>query len=323
MQLEKLTQPSKNFSPKQNKYKHIYLRKNVANFFDSSRNFNEALIKDRFTALIDYFFSNIEELISFEGGIGTGSLGIPFLRAALQSHKKFILYGIDNSVPMLKILDKKVQKSFDILEHIYTNKFIYGFGDLEEKLYLPNSYFHIIVLGGVLHCLNNWKKALLQMKEILRPDGYLLIVNQNDEWTKIMSGYLEEDMLSRNRKIYEFWKHYYSFRKDLLGPLDERIRLVYDLSEVERFLGLNDFELADQSNISFKFTSSFGEYLRLIKEGLVTALGTGISAKDRRILAKVMEDWVLNNDLDVNETFHGIKNLSFTLWRRKFSYLIS
>jgi len=72
------------------------------------------------------------------------------------------LYASDLSAPMLQSLQKEARKR--------KIKVTTKVGDIEH-LPFPDNYFDFIVCVGVMECLNNQKKALSEIRRVLKPGG--------------------------------------------------------------------------------------------------------------------------------------------------------
>lgn len=216
---------------------HIYLRKIVAQYYESSfiRNFPISEFEQFMNNILSSYFSSEEyKLEILEGGTGTGILSIPTIQYILSRDRVSTFTGVDNSYPMLKILSEK--EEFKRLNFKGRERISIGFGDLEEPLTFFSSSFNVILLGGVLHCLNKLDEFLWQVDKILKSEGYLFITFKSDESTKIQCGAEIKESENLDNKYTNFWQYYHRLRRDHRLPIESRCSLIYDVELVKRLI---------------------------------------------------------------------------------------
>ncbi|MGQ9817019.1 MAG: class I SAM-dependent methyltransferase [bacterium] len=255
-----------------------------------------------------------ETFYVIDGGVGTGNLTFILCKVLPEHFRKWLITGIDNSIPMLRKFSKKINERNDIQKYLNDNNLVYGYGDLDFRLPFPNGYYNFVLLSGVIHCLKDWKFTLEELKRIINPSGIICIIAEDDPLIKAICGDIEE-MWELNPSFARFWSQYYKLRRAFNVPFDQSLQLVYDLSEVSKFLSIN-FTPISTISLVFKNEVSFSKFLRIIEIGSFHALGYGVSKKQRNALYKGMEEWCRKQKINIDdeESYNCI--LKIYLWKR-------
>lgn len=298
-------------------FKHIYLRSKVANLYKKVKDISEDDIENGLRLFIQQklipLYKKYGEIKLFEGGIGPGTFTFPFARCLSQiGVKRGYIYGIDNSLAMLELFRKKFESFQTLNKNI---KIAYGFGDLEYKLPYLEDEFNVVMLAWVLHCLNDWKKVLLNVKGVLKEDGLLIMAFRNDEWLKVLSGEFEPTFHKLPQFVIQFWQHYYGLRKSLNIPVDNKVKLLFKPPDVENELMSLGFGNMESHLISWKWQYSVKDFLLFIEEGVWTALGSGVSKEQRRILYKKMHIWLKEQSINPEEQVQIDVVLNLCSWQ--------
>ena len=103
-------------------------------------------------------------------GIGTGLSSALFAKAGLN------IYGIDGSVEMLRICEKK---------HITKELKQYNLNDL--PLPYPNSLFQYIVSCGVFHFIGDLEPIFRDISRVIKPGGFFSFTVKADYYGKLDS----------------------------------------------------------------------------------------------------------------------------------------
>lgn len=297
-------------------FKHIYQKPKVATLYKKVKDISvddiEKGLKLFVLQKVLPLYKKHGEIKMFEGGIGPGTFTFPFARCLNEiGVNRGYIYGIDNSLTMLELFEENMEKLYSLDKNV---KIAYGYSDLEYKLpYLKNE-FNIVMLAWVLHCLNDWKKALTNVKEILKEEGLLVIAFRDDEWLKALSGEFEYPFHTLPKYVIEFWQYYYNIRKNLNIPVDNRVKLLFKSPEVEKELENLNFRNMESRLIPWKWQYSVKDFLFFIKEGVWTALGSGVNKEQRSILHDKMSVWLKEQDVNPEEQVQINVTLNLCSW---------
>jgi SAM-dependent methyltransferase len=283
--------------------RHIYQRPIVAKHYDKTfvRGVPPEFNRWVYAIAEAYMPINSKIFNVFEGGPGTGMFSIPMIKYIIEFHPNSFYFGIDNSQAMLRVLFSK--EDFTTLLATHGDRIAIGFGDLQKKLCFPNSFFKVVILAGVLHCLTDVKATMAELSRVLSKGGYLIIVARTDDATRVQSGDrpIKPDI---NRTYLAFWTHYYALREAEGLPLDRRCRLVYDLKYIKDEVSdalATSFEHCEDRSFTWRARASFRDMIKAIKYGLSFALGQGISYRDQTKLADEMTRWLYMNSNQIEE----------------------
>jgi len=298
--------------------KHIYKSPVVANHYDKS--FVRSVPLEDFNrwvnSILSTHLSSTQTSINiFEGGIGTGFFSIPTIEYMNKIGQKGYFYGIDNSDAMLNVLFKK--DTLKKLQTDYADKIALGYGDLEKKLYLPNFFFDISILAGIFHCLYDINSALTNVINILKKNGYLILVLKTDDYTKIQSGQ-KLDNSEINESYSAFWNYYYNIREKNGIALDPRYCFVFDTDKVKDEVAKHtNGKLAYLETIKFSWNTvaSFNAMTQAIKYGSSFALGQGVPNRIKKELTQIMSKWLSTNHL-MKENTQIEHQMEALVWKR-------
>ena len=104
-----------------------------------------------------------------EIGVGTGRIALPFIQAG------YTYWGIDISAEMLKIL--QAQQPNTPSQHVTLMR-----GDV-MKLPLRTHSFDMLLSMHVLHLVDDWRQTLHEAMRVLRPAGWLVLLNDEHAHT--------------------------------------------------------------------------------------------------------------------------------------------
>lgn len=139
-----------------------------AKTWDTSRRIKRAkIIADEISNVVGGAFKNKEKGTAIEFGCGTGLISFNLQ----EKFKKINL--IDSSKNMIQILENKIDEYK--VEHMFPHLFDLSKGDqFNEKV-------DVIYNSMVLHHIPNIKKILSRFNQMLNDDGYLIIIDLDEE----------------------------------------------------------------------------------------------------------------------------------------------
>ncbi len=133
----------------------------AASFYDATRAFPESVAEQLRDALVQRLgLSKSSRLL--EIGIGTGRIALPYIRAGYQ------YCGVDISAEMLARLQEQLKPQSlraDLVQ-----------GDV-MKLPLVSQSFDALLTMHVLHLVDDWQATLREAMRVLRPGGWLVLLN--------------------------------------------------------------------------------------------------------------------------------------------------
>jgi len=134
----------------------------AADFYDATRGFPAAVSEQVGEAMADAIGERNARVL--EIGVGTGRIALPLVR------RGFCLTGIDLSSPMLSKFQEKLRgEAADCASRLALVR-----GDATQ-LPFPEATFDAVVEVHVLHLVPDWRRALDEMRRVLRPvNGVLL-----------------------------------------------------------------------------------------------------------------------------------------------------
>lgn len=174
-----------------------------------------------------------EGMIILDVGCGTGAISKDIAKIVGQKGK---VIGIDNTKKFIES-GKKNYTTIPNLDLIHSDLFDF---QSEEK-------FDLIIAARVLQWLTTPKEALLKMKELLKPDGQISILDYNHEeldWKPLPP-----------KSMQDFYKVFLEWRKN--AGMNNRI--AEDLSDMMNEVGLSSVEVHnsdehfDRENENFKY----------------------------------------------------------------------
>ena len=157
-----------------------------------------------------------EGMIILDVGCGTGAISKDIAKIVGARGK---VIGIDNTKEFIESGKQSYCKT-DNLELIHSNLFEF---ESAEK-------FDLIIAARVLQWLTTPKQALIKMKELLKPNGQISVLDYNHEEI--------EWKPSPPKSMQDFYKIFLKWRKD--AGMNNRI--AEDLSSMMKDVGLNSIE---------------------------------------------------------------------------------
>lgn len=144
---------------------------NAVAFYDSTRGYPDGIPEQIRDVIIQYTQADTSTRF-LELAIGTGLIGIPFIKAGYD------YVGIDISANMMHQLRLKSDSDTFIPRLVQAN--------ITQTLPFPDNSFDVVNAVRVFHLLDNWKQSIEEAKRILRDEGYFIIAHnqpvlRNDE----------------------------------------------------------------------------------------------------------------------------------------------
>lgn len=238
-------------------------------------------------------FSTEEEFFFLEPGIGNGRFAIPLAKAL---RRRVLIYGFDNSKPMLAALHRQVEQ-----EKITNVKTILWNIEKEEP---PNDWrnkFHLCILSYLLPHVKDWKKVLDTLIALVKVDGYLAFVREEAPLVKLRYNCCDS---IENEPAYQFWQEYHRLRKNKLvskGFTNNSENFVCDFSEALRYLrekGFVDENMMDQNTklLSWKRKTSISDMVETLKYRDFLIFRLGLTKNEQIELWKKIENWCIEKD---------------------------
>jgi len=281
-----------------NNAKYFYCKKEIVEKYDKFRFVdNEKIVKS-----IKEFLHNLEiknqNIVIFEGGVGTGNFSLPLINFFLKEKINFFFIGVDISFFMLQKFYKKIKTmlkgDFEIAKKISLI-----FGDL-ERIFLPNESVDIFVLSLTLHYLNDPKKFLIESYKILKKGGILIIFLRVDDVMKIMANPVYRRPNNKSDfNIKNFWKlyNYLRFRKG--GDFLPNREFVYNVSLLKKILS-NNFFLKEVKVIEIETNLRIIDYINIIEKGIWSTVSLNLSKNERKELLRQLKKELREINVDLN-----------------------
>jgi len=196
-----------------------------------------------------------EGIVVLDVGCGTGAISKDIAKIIGDKGK---VIGIDNTKKFIES-GKKTYSDIKNLELIHSDLFDY---EPEEK-------FDLIVAARVLQWLSTPKEALLKMKELLKPDGQISILDYNHdelEWEP-----------SPPKSMQDYYKIFLEWRKN--AGMNNKI--AEDLSDMMNEVGLSSIEVLnsnehyERGNENFEYNVGIWSKVasglnQIVEEGYIT-----------------------------------------------------
>lgn len=135
----------------------------AASFYDATRGYTEESANRIRDAIVAYTGATTATRF-VELGVGTGRIGLPFIRAGYD------YTGVDISQAMMDRLAEKLAGDVGAAGYRYQLRV----ADITE-LPLADAAFDVAISVHVLHLVDDWQKALREAHRVLAPGGVLLI----------------------------------------------------------------------------------------------------------------------------------------------------
>jgi len=208
----------------------------IAHYYDLTRKIKKEVV-DLIPLIIknNNFFKDGDVIL--EIGTGTGNYLIPFINNHIQS------IGVDVSIKMLKIFQKKVNKKNQNYLLLHADAYHIPIRDSSVDIILTSAFFHLI---------KDIETILKEIKRILKPSGYLINIDPDVEQEKLQ---ISKDVLSR----------YYSLAKERKQDLPEGYGL--DGNELRDYLKNNFrqyYQIKDE-RLKFEYPIFISDILFKIK----------------------------------------------------------
>jgi len=277
-----------------NKIENIYRSKDIVSVLDS-------VYRSLFPPqeLFKKSAKIIKEELSEEGinycldiGIGRGDFILPLVKELEKEGIKIILHGFDISAEMIN----KFFNQFKKYNLRYNPLVIIHDGEKGLKGF-PQEYYSIVTVNAVLHYIKNWRKLLMDVKEILKKDGIFLITEGTGEFKYMENEFEKEKNLN---EFGMFWREYFKERNKLYNwnPEIKVSNMEKPLNFVKNMLKLSErkkFEVFKTVNVSFD------EILDWIKIGFISSIGSGLKEKDKLYLSNYMRKWLVKNKIEIEK----------------------
>lgn len=283
----------------------LFKDKRIADIYEDTRSVPLDVVRGIAGSVIDQ--APKKEVALFEGGIGTGRFSIPLARLLDKEGRGFLL-GADNSTAMLDKLEAKLEEAE---QKKLEERLAYGYADLEKRLPYPSCFFDGCLLGMAYHALDNWKTATEEVLRVLDHQRRLFIVNWPGPWVSCM--FNSPDPGDIDRRVVEFWREYYRFRKSRGLSLPDRLERIYNLEEVNSFLAEKGLNEKKTEEFSWGSTWSFAEMLEAVKEPIYS-FNIDIKERERLRLHRHMKDWLEKQGIDGKEQIEIEKRMKLTSW---------
>lgn len=225
-----------------------------------------------------------EGMVILDVGCGTGAISKDIAKIVGKNGK---VIGIDNTK---KFIDsgKETYKEIGNLELIHSDLF-----DFESK-----DQFDLIIAARVLQWLTTPKKALLKMKDLLKPTGQISILDYNHEkleWNP-----------SPPKSMQNFYEIFLKWRAD--AGMNNKI--AEDLSDMMNEVGLHDIEVLN-SNEHYKrgeenFKSKVGIWSKVAGLNQIVEEGY-IENKNRLEVIKEYDEWMENEAISMTMKLKEIR----------------
>ena len=298
---------------------HIYQREVVAKYYDRSyiRDFPLSGFESTVRKVLDYCLAEHPGPVNlFEGGTGTGLFSIPVVDYLFRRDSESTFFGVDNSQPMLNVFFQK--PAIQTYQRIHPQRISIVYNDLEQPLGLPQANFDIILLAGVLHCLNDPQSCLRQLDQLLKPGGYLIMVFKTDDFTRMQSGvgYTNSDSDSKYGK---FWRQYHELRDKVKVKIDPKCRFVYDVylaHEIINRLLNKKYCFLKTEQIKWDSIANYAKMIFSIEHGLTFATGQGVDPKLQEKLGAEMKKWAAINSMQNMEILIE-HNMEMVVWKKE------
>lgn len=209
-------------------------------------------------------------ILVLDVGCGTGAISKDIAKVIGNSGK---VIGIDNTKKFIEN-GKKTSSEVKNLELIHSDLFDFN---TDER-------FDLIVSARVLQWLSTPKRALLKMKELLKPNGQISILDYNHEdieWNP-----------SPPQSMQAFYGSFLRWRKD--AGMNNRI--ASDLSDMMKEIGLDSIEVINSDEHYNRKSENFEYNVGIwsqVAEGLNQIVAEGyITEESRQKTIKEYGKWV-------------------------------
>lgn len=190
----------------------------IAPNYDKTRHRDETITKKMANQILASLnITNPEDICCLEGGVGSGTILLPFIEAGVNAT------GVDISKEMLREFEIKLKKKGISYRYYSTPTAHKGLsesikvqlihGNILDMQLEEEKVYDLIISALIFHLIKDWKRLIEIYSYLLKQNGFLLIIDEESDFLNIQSG-VECKNIRRDSDLWRFMEIYDNIRKD-------------------------------------------------------------------------------------------------------------
>ncbi len=279
----------------------------IAPNYDKTRHRDEAITKKMaHQALASLNITNPEDICCLEGGVGSGTILLPFIEAGVNAT------GVDISKEMLREFEIKLKKRGIPYRYHSTLTAHKGLSESIKvqlihgsilDMQLEEKAFDLIISALIFHLIKDWKRLIEIYSHLLKQDGFLLIIDEESDFLNIQSG-VECKNIRRDSDLRRFMEIYDNIRIDHGFPaIKESIPGTFSKKALRNEIARHGLKQVRQlDNLSWHYNVNCKDIIYNLKKRATSALQVIPQNTQMRLVEITLEE-ALQKGIDIDKQY--------------------